>query len=218
MKNQIFFNAHQRATVQAAMARIIPSDETPGATEAGTIDFVDRYLSGTDYIYAKPDGSGFEKLTGKRRDAWQQRIDIVRDCYTNGIQRLDAAAKQQYTTPFVDLSPDEQDALLRQLTPAENAGEVSSDADRQTLYGAPAEPALQQTNAETELDFVGLLVLHTRQGFYADPIYGGNRNRIGWQVIGFPGPLSLADVHNGSYCTLEYFAENKTHCCEAQRS
>ena len=33
--------------------------------------------------------------------------------------------------------------------------------------------------------------MHTRQGFYADPIYGGNRDRVGWQVIGFPGPASL---------------------------
>ena len=36
---------------------------------------------------------------------------------------------------------------------------------------------------------------HTRQGFYADPIYGGNRDRIGWQVIGFPGP-DLADARS----------------------
>jgi gluconate 2-dehydrogenase gamma chain len=58
-----FFDAHQRATVEAAMARIIPSDEDPGAREAGAIDFVDRFLSGIDFIYAKPDGGGFEALT-----------------------------------------------------------------------------------------------------------------------------------------------------------
>ena len=49
------------------MARIIPTDDTPGAREAGTIDFVDRYLSGIGFIYAKPDGSGFEELAGGRR-------------------------------------------------------------------------------------------------------------------------------------------------------
>ena len=47
MPDDAFFDPHQRATVQAAMARIIPTDDTPGATEAGTIDFLDRYLSGT---------------------------------------------------------------------------------------------------------------------------------------------------------------------------
>ena len=61
-----FFNPHQRATIEAAMARIIPTDDTPGAREAGCIDFLDRYLSGIGYIFAKPDGSGFETLEGKR--------------------------------------------------------------------------------------------------------------------------------------------------------
>jgi gluconate 2-dehydrogenase gamma chain len=50
-------------------------------------------------------------------------------------------------------------------------------------------------------------VLHTRQGFLADPIYGGNRNRAGWDVIGFPGPPSLAEAHAGCYSTLSYFAD-----------
>ena len=69
-----FFTPHQRATVEAAMARIIPTDDTPGATEAGCVDFVDRYLSGIGYIYAKPDGSGFETLTGPSADAWRQTL------------------------------------------------------------------------------------------------------------------------------------------------
>ena len=49
--------------------------------------------------------------------------------------------------------------------------------------------------------------MHTRQGFYADPIYGGNKDRIGWQVIGFPGPASLNEVFTGRYSTLAWFAE-----------
>ena len=59
-----FFDAHQRATIEAAMARIIPTDDQAGAKEAETVEFVDRYLSGLEFIYAKPDGSGFEKLEG----------------------------------------------------------------------------------------------------------------------------------------------------------
>jgi hypothetical protein len=46
-----------------------------------------------------------------------------------------------------------------------------------------------------------------REGFYADPIYGGNRDRVGWDLIGFPGPASLADVHSGRYSVVEYFAD-----------
>ena len=74
---------------------------------------------------------------------------------------------------------------------------------------APPEPALQQTLIEMSLGFVPLLALHTRQGFYADPIYGGNRDRVGWQVIGFPGPESLADVHSGRYSVIDWFADRR---------
>ena len=82
-----FFTPHQRATVEAAMARIIPTDDTPGAREAGCIDFVERYLSGIDYIFAKPDGSGFETLEGRSAEAWMQRIEIMRGRYVEGLRR-----------------------------------------------------------------------------------------------------------------------------------
>lgn len=41
--------------------------------------------------------------------------------------------------------------------------------------------------------------MHTRQGFFGDPAYGGNEGRVGWKVIGFPGPKSLADTRDCSY-------------------
>ncbi|MFQ6030664.1 MAG: gluconate 2-dehydrogenase subunit 3 family protein [Dehalococcoidia bacterium] len=36
--------------------------------------------------------------------------------------------------------------------------------------------------------FFSLLIEHTMEGFYGDPRHGGNRNRVGWTVLGFPGP------------------------------
>ena len=206
-----FFDDHQRATIEAAMARIIPTDDTPGAVEAGTIDFLDRYLSGIDYIYAKPDGSGFEELSGKRADAWRQRIEIVRERYVSGVRDLDERARAAHDADFVDLTPEQQDGVLRDLERPDQQQETELAKAEATLYGAPVEPALQQTSAEVDLGFVPLLALHTRQGFYADPIYGGNRNRVGWDVIGFPGPASLAEVHSGRYSTLDYFADDREH-------
>jgi gluconate 2-dehydrogenase gamma chain len=206
-----FFDGHQRATIEAAMSRIIPTDDTPGAREAGTIDFLDRYLGGIDSVYAKPDGSGFERLTGKRADAWQRRLDIVRERYVAGVAMLDRTSRELYDGDFVALTEEQQDAVLRKLERPDLGQEEELERARVTMYGAPVEPALQQTSAEIDLGFVPLLALHTRQGFYADPIYGGNRDHIGWQVIGFPGPASLAEVHSGRYSTLEYFATNKLH-------
>ena len=206
-----FFDPHQRATIAAAMARMIPTDDVPGAAEAGTIDFLDRYLSGTDHVYALPDGSGFETLTGRRLDAWRRRIEQVRERYVAGIEALDAAARRR-GADFVDLDPGAQDDVLREVERPEGREQEAEMARTQvTLYGAPVETALQQTSAEVDLGFVPLLALHTRQGFYADPVYGGNRDHVGWRVIGFPGPASLAEVHQGRYTTIDYFAENRVH-------
>ena len=210
-----FFDAHQRATVEAAMARIIPTDDQPGAREAGTVEFVDRYLSGIDFIYAKPDGSGFEKLEGKRAQAWQQRVDILRRKYVEGIAELDRRSRAEVGASFVDLTPDQQDRILAALERREPAADpVPTTGPGYALNTEPSattggEPALQQTSTETELDFVPILVMHTRQGFYADPIYGGNRDRVGWRVIGFPGPASLEEVFTGRYSTLAWFAEGQ---------
>jgi gluconate 2-dehydrogenase gamma chain len=205
-----FLDDHQRTTAEAAMARIIPTDDTPGAREANTIEFLDRYLSGVDFIYAKPDGSGFEKLTGKRGEAWRQRVDILREKYAAGLREMDRVSRRRFDADFVDLDPEQQDDVLTELErPVRDEEAALATAQAVSGYGSPVEPALQQTSAETELDFFPLLVFHTRQGFYADPIYGGNRARVGWQLIGFPGPSSLAEVHSGRYSVIEYFAEGE---------
>src|SRR5215211_3615600 len=202
-----FFDGVQRRTVEAAMARIIPTDHEPGASEAGTIDFLDRYLSGIDYVYAKPDGSGFVQLEGKRSEAWRQRIESVRHKYLEGIEELNQRSRAEFGDDFVDVAPDQQDAILAMMERPVHEQERARE-EEQTIAGfTPPEPALQQIAAEIDLDFFPLLVLHTRQGFLADPIYGGNRDRVGWHVIGFPGPSSLAEAHAGRYSTLPYFAD-----------
>ena len=206
-----FFDAHQRRTVAAAMARMIPTDDTPGAREAGTVDFVDRYLAGLGAIYAKPDGSGFETLEGRQAWAWQQRIDSLRGTYAAGIAALDRYSRDMYGADFADLPDSDQDAALRALESGAGPGAAGIAQEQVIRHGGPIEPALQQTSTETKLDFVPLLAMHTRQGFYADPIYGGNRGRVGWDVIGFPGPASLADVHTGRYSVLDYFADDRRH-------
>jgi gluconate 2-dehydrogenase gamma chain len=201
-----FFDAHQRATIETAMARIIPTDDQAGAKEAGTVEFVDRYLSGVEFIYAKPDGSGFEKLDGRQAQAWQKRIEILRAKYAEGIKELDRRSQSRFGADFVQLTTEQQDGILYDME--RPALQVEAElTEAQAVAGfAPVEPALQQTNAEIELDFFPLLALHTRQGFYADPIYGGNKDRVGWKLIGFEGPESLAEAYAGRFTTLPFRA------------
>ena len=136
-----FFDVRQRATIEAAMARIIPTDDQPGAREAGTIEFLDRYLSGLDFIYAKPDGSGFEKLEGKRADAWKQRIEILRGRYLEGVKEMDSRSWSQFGVEFVRLTTEQQDRIL--------GGMEHPAIQIETAIEEPnaVEPALQQTSS-----------------------------------------------------------------------
>ena len=51
--------------------------------------------------------------------------------------------------------------------------------------------ALEQGKAELgDFDakpFFEALLQITMEGFFADPIYGGNRDKVAWKMIGFPG-------------------------------
>ena len=202
MSDATFFDPHQRATIEAAMARIIPTDDEPGASEAGTIDFVDRYLSGIDFIYAKPDGSGFETLDGQagRRLAAARR-DPAQDLY-----RRDRRARRA--------RPGDVRRRIRRARRA-SAGRSSAALERagaQERIGGAARRArgrrCSRRSPRPSSNFLPLLVMHTRQGFYADPIYGGNKDRVGWKVIGFPGPSSLMEVSTpAAISTLPWFAE-----------
>lgn len=207
----VYFDPQERAVLEAAMSRIIPTDETPGAAEAGTIDFLERYLSGVDFLFAKPDGSGFEQLEGKRARAWHRRVSLLRERYRDGVQGLERVSRHRFGGDFVSLTPEQQDQVLEMVEAGEGSHEPELDQTALAPKGAAADPALQLTASELDLEFLPLLALHTRQGFYADPVYGGNRNHVGWKVIGFPGPASLAEVHDGSYSTLPYFADDLEH-------
>src|SRR5437763_7878734 len=149
---RLFFDERQWATIEAAMARIIPSDDTAGAREAGAIRFMDRYLSGLDYIYAKPDGSGFQELHGRVADSWQQRIEILRQRYVEGVQEMDNRSRNLFGVEFCLLTSEQQDRVLSILEKPET--EVVASSEQATTGFAPAIPAaMQQYQTETDLDF-----------------------------------------------------------------
>jgi gluconate 2-dehydrogenase gamma chain len=88
---------------------------------------------------------------------------------TEAIDRLAAATRKG--SRFIDLSAAEQDQLLSRLSNWLFAkGEDNPDDDRTLL-----------------VQFFGAVRLHTIEGMFCDPMYGGNRDCVGWKLIGFPG-------------------------------
>ncbi|TFD73617.1 gluconate 2-dehydrogenase subunit 3 family protein [Cryobacterium gelidum] len=196
--DRLFFTAHEWATVEAATARIMPTDQDAGAREAKVVVFIDRYLSGIDYVYAAADGSGFLKITGKYADAWRARMNEMQNVYRHGLAQLDALAEAEGGKRFAELSDEGADRVLELLSGAPKPGHV-------TLGTKEPVTTFLQGSFDEGLDFFSAICLHTRQGFYCDPVYGGNKDQMGWKFIGFPGPKSLKDTMDGTYSTAEYF-------------
>jgi len=53
---------------------------------------------------------------------------------------------------------------------------------------SPAERD-QRLRSIENTQFFRLLRQHTIEGMFSDPMHGGNAGLIGWQLIGYPGPL-----------------------------
>jgi gluconate 2-dehydrogenase gamma chain len=191
-----FFTEHEWATIEAATARIYPSGADFGAREAKVTRFIDRYLSDIDYVFASADGAGFLVLGGRDADAWRARIAKLQTTYREGVLRLDEIATRTFDAPFVRLSGADRDRALEILSGAPKPTEIR--------LGETGEAHIQNI-ADDGLGFFAALALHTRQGMFCDPVYGGNHDRVGWRLIGFPGPLSLADTRNGEYRHAEKF-------------
>lgn len=106
---RLFFDSHQWSIIEAATARIIPTDHDPGAREANVIRFIDRYLSGIDYLYATGDGSGFLRPGGDEAEAWRHRIATLQEKYRDGITQIDRISRERFDATFVGLDENAQE-------------------------------------------------------------------------------------------------------------
>ena len=160
----IFFHPAESAFVEAAIARLIPKDDLgPGALEAGVAVFIDRQLSG-EY------GKGLQWYLqgpwgeGEPTQGYQTRFAPAA-LYRAAIQEIDqAVGKEGRAHTFAKLSPDDQDRWLHDL-----------------------EKGKAQLASVDSKTFFQLLHQNTLEGFWADPLYGGNKDMVGWKLIGFPG-------------------------------
>ncbi|MDB5459910.1 MAG: twin-arginine translocation pathway signal protein [Caulobacteraceae bacterium] len=161
----IFFTPAEAAFIEAAAARLIPKDELgPGALEAGAAFFLDRQLAG-DYGQGGRWYMQGPWAKGEPTQGYQTRMTPAQ-LYRAAIKAIDdAAGRANGGKTFAKLGPAQQDALLRQL----EAGQIALDGG---------------VDAKT---FFAQLLQNTLEGFFSDPIYGGNRDMAGWKLIGFPG-------------------------------
>jgi gluconate 2-dehydrogenase gamma chain len=91
-------------------------------------------------------------------------LAVWRGAYADGLAAVDSHARKSAGAPFADLPPSTQDSVLRDLEENLATGFTPSAAT-----------------------FFELVLAHTLEGTFGDPHYGGNRDFVGWELIGYPG-------------------------------
>jgi gluconate 2-dehydrogenase gamma chain len=129
----------QLRLLAAFVDRIIPKDELgPSASECDVPIYINRSLG--DY------------LAGEKA------------AFIEGLEATDAFARRSQTRPFIELTPEKQDAVL---TAMESGSAEGFPNARGFFYRARRL---------------------TMEGMFGDPYYGGNKNFAGWDLIRYPGP------------------------------
>ena len=161
-----FLNAQEALAMDAIAARLIPADELgPGAKEAGVTQFLDGQLAGAwgagEQFYRQ---GPFEK--GTPEQGYQLSFTPA-EMFRRGLAALDAATRKQDGKPFAELDAARQDAWLHDMQAGKpDFSPLPSDVFFQALLDA------------------------TIEGFFSDPLYGGNVDMVGWKLVGFPGAFA----------------------------
>ena len=159
-----YFTPAEWAFVQAAVDRLIPKDEHgPGAVEQGVPEYIDRqmqtpYAEGSLWYMQGP------FLEAAPEFGYQSRL-TPKEQYRLGIRAIDAHCRGEFGRAFADLAPAQQDDVLKRV----EGGQIRSD------------------DAPIRTFFSSFLLRHTNEGFFGDPMYGGNRDMGGWKMIKHPG-------------------------------
>jgi gluconate 2-dehydrogenase gamma chain len=150
--------------VEAFVDRLIPPDpETPGGKETGCAVFIDRQLAGpygrNENLYMM---GPFQQ--GTKQQGAQSPLTAAQQ-YRKALAALDDACRSKYGGKgFAAVSDDQKDEVIKGL---ENGSFKLDGFDGQSFFT--------------------LILTDTRNGFLADPIYGGNKDMAAWKMIGFPG-------------------------------
>jgi gluconate 2-dehydrogenase gamma chain len=179
----VTLTALESAFIVAAVDTLIPADElSPSGSDCGVAVFVDRQLGSAWGGGGKMYRAG-PFVKGKPEQGYQLPL-TPREYFAAGIAAANAWTRKTYGKDFDRLTAVDRVATLK---------------------------AMEDGKAEFEhfdaRAFFGQLLSITMAGFFADPIYGGNRNMVAWKMIGFPGlPATYADKID-EYRDKRYAAE-----------
>lgn len=157
-------NNTEAAFIKAAADTLIPADNlTPSGSDCGIAVFIDRQLAGAFGNGARLYRQG-PFFPAKPEHGYQLPLS-PRDFFRAGIEETNAWTKKTYGKEFDRLNEAQREEAMKALE--------SGKAD----FGGGFTSAF----------FFDALLTIAMEGFFADPIYGGNKDKVAWKMIGFPG-------------------------------
>jgi gluconate 2-dehydrogenase gamma chain len=177
-------NATEAAFIKAAVDTLIPADElTPSGTEVGLATFIDRQLAGAFGNGARLYRQG-PFLPGKPEHGYQLAL-TPREFFRAGIEATNEWTRRTYGGRDFDRL---------------------NEMERIEAMNALEEGTPEFVGFNSSMFFEQMLQL-TMEGFFADPIYGGNRDKVAWKMIGFPGLPASYREEIKTYFNKRYVAE-----------
>jgi gluconate 2-dehydrogenase gamma chain len=157
----LFFDSEEALFIEAACDRLIPADELgAGALQAGVPNYLDKQLGGAWGAGERLYRSGPWE-SGTPSQGYQLPFSPA-ELFHASLRAISRDLRR--ATPFHEMPGDAQDAYLKSL-----------ESGAHDLDGVPSDV------------FFDMLLKMTVEGFFSDPVYGGNRDMVAWRMIGFPG-------------------------------
>jgi gluconate 2-dehydrogenase gamma chain len=162
-----YFKPTEQAFVEALVDHMIPKDELTGSgTEIGIATYIDRALAGSwgkgDHLYKEGPW-----LRGTPNQGYQLPLTPA-ELYRAGIQGSNAYCRKTFGKDFDRCTAEQREAFLKDMA----ASKITLDG------GLPGRA------------FFTMFYENVMEGLFADPIYGGNKDKAGWKMIGFPGVMA----------------------------
>lgn len=175
-----FFTPEEGVAIEALVDRLIPPDQQwTGGKDAGCAVYIDRQLAGpygsSHGLYMRP-----PFMEGDEQQGPQSPLTPVMR-YRRSLAALDNYCRARFVgKTFAEIPTDQQDLVIAGL-----------------------EKGSVQLPGVSGRGFFDLLLKNAREGFFADPIYGGNKDMVGWRMVGFPGARydyrDWVEHHNQKY-------------------
>jgi gluconate 2-dehydrogenase gamma chain len=184
-----FFTEDEARLMDAIAGRILPgTPDDPGAREADVFFYIDQKLAYdqndgfVEPTYFKPpfaepyEGDtppapkpGAEKTIPVKKSEIDrygfQSKATPQETYRKGLASVDKYAMLKFQKKFVDLTEAQQDQILTDMDEGKAKG-----------FTSPSDRSFFKTLREDVIE-----------GMFSDPAYGGNRDKVGWKLIGYPG-------------------------------